>query len=285
MEIEKIRADYDLPTFFAKDLIIQLAFLTANKIISSLLNNLFETLNLFLQSGATLNFVIDYGEIKNGLSGSVYKLDEILLGKNLTFFENISKKIHYSLPSIVISHEIYESLSNRLRENFFISDIVLKKIKNNGSFVREIIYRQYFDFSFRKFLEENINELQKKKDIVIFLKKQKINEEASSFYKTLSDTSDRFEDYILKDTEYKLNTNFINNNIINAINGIFFDVLNKHLTQAQKKLRSILKNIREYNEIFEYNISYTLKNLDEKIKNYLNSKKGVFYTIDLTKNF
>ncbi len=187
------------------------------------------------------------------------------------------------MPSIVISHAVYESLSNRLRENFFISDIILKKIKSNGSLVREIIYRQYIDFSSKKYFEQNSKDF-KKKDLNVFLKKQKIHEEASAFLNTLYENKDDFEEFLISDTEYKLNTNFINNHIINAINGIFFDVLNKQISNGQNKLNNILKNIKNHNEIFEYNISYTLKKLDEKLTKFITTKKMIFYTLDLTKN-
>jgi len=284
-EIEKIREDYELPQFFEKDFIIKLAILTANKIIASLINNLFETFSLFLDSGATLNLIIDYGEIHNGIIGSTYKLDEIFIGKNFSYFQDLSSKLNYNLPSIIISNNIYEVLSQRLKDNFYISDIVLKKIKDNGSHIRDLVFRQYIDFSEKKYLEENLTEKSKKKDVNLFLKKQKINEESINFFKILKETSVDFEEYFIKDTEIKINTNFINNNIINAINGIFLDVLNKNFLESQKKIKHVLKNINVYNEIFEYNISHVLKELEIKLRKYIDSKNNdeVFFTVDVSR--
>lgn len=278
-EMYNIKEIYNLPDFFKKELLINLALLCANKIIASLINNLFETFSKFLESGANLNFVIDYGEVYNGLVGSEQKVDEVLISKRLSHFSHLCEKLNYGLPSIVVSNEVYENFSKTIKENFYVSDIVLTEFKKNGSSKREIIHRQYLDFSQIKYYEDNSLEKLKKKDLDVFIKRNKINEETISFYGNVKENKDNFSDFVIKDTEVKINTNFINNNILNAINRIYLDILNKEYKIAHQKIKRVLKNITNYNDVFEFNISQNLKSLEKHLQDYISKNKILFYTI------
>ena len=96
--------------------------------------------------------MINSGQLINGLHGSDFKLDEIFLSKKLDFYEILSKKIKYELPSLLISNDVYSDLSEKLQENFYPSEII-RKSENNGHDKYELLYRQYIDFSQIKYLE------------------------------------------------------------------------------------------------------------------------------------
>lgn len=282
--MEIIQEIYNLPKFYQKNLIINLAIFCANKIIASFVNNLFETFHKFLNSGARINFVIDYGEVNNGLVGTDHKINEVIFSSSHCMFSHLIEKINYDLPSIIVSNTIYENLSKKIKENFFVSDIILTELKKNGSSKREIIHRQYIDFSSKKLYEKKNIENFKKNDVYIFMKQSQINSEAILFYENLKQNKDAFDDFIINDTEHKFNTNFINNSILNSINAVYLDILNKEFTTALKKIKKILKWITTYNENFEYNISQNIKNLEKYLESYESNlkKKGLFYTIDMS---
>jgi hypothetical protein len=256
--INKIKNEYDIPNIFKKELIIKIAILCVNKIISSLINNLNNTFNIFLKSGARINFFITYDDdIINGYIGSKNKINEIFISNKIKIFDGIIEEINkdknlFKYPLIFLTKSIYRNLNKEIKENFIIWDILNNDNNNKVNLKRKkIIYRQFIDTNVIKNYE--LDNYKERKDII--KERNVVIKDSFFFNKFIKENKDNFD-------------NIIRN---------YFD---KFCNEENKKIIVIINNA--YKEIYKNKNSIKGKNLIKMLLNYIKENKDIYL---IKKNF